>query len=291
MNRPDWLKGIFFFTKSEIRGLVVLLSILVLVLIIRYSLVKKIKRYELQSILLTDTVLSLDSGLSLHAPNPDSETFPVSFDRKIDPNKASANELLAIGIPARVVHNLIAYRGKGATFNLPEDIMRVYGFDTLLYLNVKDYLFIDKGQEDYSLTSKKSASFFRIEINSADSTNLRKLPGIGSVLSARIIKYRNLLGGFYSIKQLNEVYGINDSLIVSLSKYLEVDTLLIKKLDVNSLTLEELDRHPYITKNQARAILSYRRIMGPFTNVNQLVTNYLISENEYFRVLPYLEIN
>ncbi|TFH36016.1 MAG: hypothetical protein E4G95_06220, partial [Bacteroidia bacterium] len=100
------------------------------------------------------------------------------------------------------------------------------------------------------------------EINSADSSRLVELKGIGPVLSGRIIKYRRLLGGFVSVSQLTEVYGIDSALVKSLSKYLAVDSSLVTRIDINSSGYGDLVRHPYISPEQANLIIRYRSRVG-----------------------------
>jgi DNA uptake protein ComE-like DNA-binding protein len=87
---------------------------------------------------------------------------------------------------------------------------------------------------------------FRIDLNIADTSDLSRLPGAGPVLSERIIRYRSALGGFFSPAQLTEVYGISDSLYNCIGNYLLADTMNIQKLDLNSVSLKQLEKHPYI---------------------------------------------
>ncbi len=88
------------------------------------------------------------------------------------------------------------------------------------------------------------------EINSCDSASFEALPGIGPVLSARIVKYRKLIGGFVSVDQLREVYGLPEETFNLVSSGLTVDTLAIKKIKVNKAEFSELIRHPYFQRNE-----------------------------------------
>ena len=130
-----------------------------------------------------------------------------------------------------------------------------------------------------------------MEINSADSSIFCKLSGIGTVLSRRIIRYRDILGGFRTIEQLKEVYGINDSLFTTIADNLLVDTTRICKLALNTAGFDELKRHPYLSNYEVKAILSYRQLIGPFTAFDELVENYILSENTYRKVKSYLSLN
>ncbi|MCD8176668.1 MAG: helix-hairpin-helix domain-containing protein [Tannerellaceae bacterium] len=101
-----------------------------------------------------------------------------------------------------------------------------------------------------------------IELNSADTTLLKKIPGIGSAFANRIIKYRNLLGGFYSVEQLAEVYGIDEERFLKLKPWFYVDKEKILLIDLNQATEEELRAHPYINYRQAGAIVRLRKQKG-----------------------------
>lgn len=95
----------------------------------------------------------------------------------------------------------------------------------------------------------------QVELNQADSLTLQKVPGIGPVFSRRIIKYRDLLGGFYTVHQLAEVYGIDADKYAALEPWFTVDTALIRPLVVNQADYRTLIRHPYLNKQQTKILL------------------------------------
>ena len=282
--------GFFSYTKSELRGLLVLFLLLAGVLIVRYWICSRQDNF---SLVITDITEDTDqefSGNTYQVPVP--ERPPSAIVAKIDPNTASESELLRLGLSSRAVRNLILYREKGGRFNTLHDLYKVYGIDTM-YIDRINTLFRFQNQSfpDLRQSDPAIAHTINLELNSADSAQLIKLPGIGSVLAKRIIRYRDILGGFYSVSQLNEVYGIDDSLTQSLRSYVHIDTALIERIDLNRATLEQLQNHPYITSYQAKAILSYRRITGLFKSSNELINNYLIPEDIYYRFTAYISLN
>jgi DNA uptake protein ComE-like DNA-binding protein len=127
-----------------------------------------------------------------------------------------------------------------------------------------------------------------IELNSADTTTLKKIPGIGSSFAKRIVGYRNLLGGYYSIIQLSEVYGIDEEKYNSLSPWFTVDPSLIKKLDVNTCPQDSLNRHPYISYSQARIIVQLRNRRGRLTDWKDLSLLEEFADFDRIRLTPYL---
>ncbi|MDR2763431.1 MAG: helix-hairpin-helix domain-containing protein [Tannerella sp.] len=127
-----------------------------------------------------------------------------------------------------------------------------------------------------------------LEINAADTTTLKKIPGIGSAFASRIVKYRNLLGGFHSVTQLREVYGIDEDKYAALSPWFTVETSHVRKLPVNSLPMDSLRKHPYISYRQARAIERLRRQKKQLSGWENLQLLDEFTENDKLRILPYL---
>ncbi len=129
-----------------------------------------------------------------------------------------------------------------------------------------------------------------IGLNTADTTALKKIPGIGPVFSARIIKYRELLGGFAHIRQLQEVYGINDTIYNNIKKFLTLDTIHIKKICINDVTFKQLLKHPYIDYYQTKAVFNYKNLNGQINNLNEIKKNNLIDTGSFIKLKPYLTI-
>ncbi len=132
---------------------------------------------------------------------------------------------------------------------------------------------------------------FRLEINSSDSAALVRLPGIGPVLSIRIIKYRNLIGGFVSVDQLKEVYGLKEETFDMISSRVYADSLLIRKIKINKAEYRELIRHPYFKREEVSGILKYRELQGKITGIGDLTGNNLISTETLKKIRAYLDFD
>ena len=128
-----------------------------------------------------------------------------------------------------------------------------------------------------------------LELNTCDSAALDGLPGIGPVLSRRIIKYRNLLGGFASAGQLREVYGLSDSTFDIISKRVWADSSKVVKINLNSVDFKRLIRLPYLEKYDVTVILKYRELQGKIESLDELVRNKIISPEKAIKVRAYLE--
>lgn len=137
--------------------------------------------------------------------------------------------------------------------------------------------------------SRQAARRQPVDLNLSDSAALVALPGIGPVLSVRIIKYRNLLGGFVSVEQLKEVYGLPVETYDLISKRVFADSLSVRKIKVNDAEYKDLIRHPYFKKNEVEAILKYRHLSGRINGLEDMMKNNLISEETCRKIKAYLE--
>ncbi len=128
----------------------------------------------------------------------------------------------------------------------------------------------------------------QLDLNTCDSASLEALPGIGPILAARIIRFRKLIGGYASIGQLREVYGLPEETFVLISGRVTADSLDVIKIRINSAGYNDLIRHPYFKKNEVPAILKYRELIGRISAVDELVSNGVISAETARKLTPYL---
>lgn len=128
-----------------------------------------------------------------------------------------------------------------------------------------------------------------ININTCDTSQLISLPGIGKVLSVRIIKYRNLLGGYASVEQLREVYGLSAETYEIIKGRVFADTSLLIPININSATYRDLLRFPYFEKDEVTGIFKYLELKGRVESINDLTDNNLISPEKAVRAKPYLK--
>lgn len=169
--------------------------------------------------------------------------------------------------------HLLAFQYDRPTYNRPE---RPKYTDTL---------------RRYPAPFKKTAPAIIADINSADTTDFIALPGIGSKLANRIVNFREKLGGFYSIDQIAEVYGLQDSVFQKIRPSLQINIDPVKKININTATIDELKTHPYIKYAIAKAIIAYRNEHGAFSIIEDVKKIMLIDEALYMRIAPYLSID
>jgi competence ComEA-like helix-hairpin-helix protein len=125
----------------------------------------------------------------------------------------------------------------------------------------------------------------------ADTTAFIALPGIGSKLASRIISFRDKLGGFYSVEQVGEVYGLQDSTFQKIRKWLKLENASVKKININTATAEELKSHPYIRWNLAKLIIAYRNEHGAFGKTGDLKNITEVTEEVFEKMNHYLTVD
>lgn len=141
-------------------------------------------------------------------------------------------------------------------------------------------------QKEFKTFNRKRSP---INLNICDSASLVALPGIGPVLSSRIIKYRKLIGGYVSVNQLREVYGLPEETFNLVSSGLFADSLAIRKIKINKAEYREIIRHPYFQKSEVAAIMKYRELKGKISGIGEMIENNLISSETCRKIRPYLD--
>lgn len=249
---------------------------------------------------------------SYHPPSKYGKPKAILF--LFDPNKISTEQWQLLGLREKTIHTIQNYLSKGGKFRKPEDLKKVYGLFPDEYERLAPFIKIenrnaeienmnsnpDRYRDDTPMMSPKKVSnhssdyhpriYSMVEINSADTSQLIALPGIGSKLASRIINFRDKLGGFYSIEQVRETFGLPDSTFQKIKKYLKIENVSVKKININTASLEELKGHPYIRYAIANAVVSFRKEHGDFKKVEELKNLMIITEESYQKIIPYLYI-
>lgn len=288
MNRrvTQWIRYTFGISKSEANAYLVLLIILAGVhyLAGRLPLVVTSPRQpQYADSLVTNWYGVLEDSIS-------TSTRKVVFD----PNTISFDSLILFGIPRYTARNLIKYRKAGGTFREPKDIKKVYGFSDSLWRDLNQWIRINR-QPTPAVQSNQAVKSIQEtmagDLNRVDTLWLKKIYGIGSILSRRIVKFRKLLGGYYSKNQLNEVYSLKGDALENLKRcvYVDLTNTPVHKLGLNQVNMDTLAAHPYISYKLAAAIVAYRDQHGPFQNLEDLKRIHLMDDSTYLRVSPYLD--
>lgn len=216
--------------------------------------------------------------------------YPELFE--FDPNQTSALELKQLGFQDYLVERIIKYRNSGGNFKTKEDLKKIYGLKPALYNRIEPYIKIKDRTSEVKIEKEKKSAI-HININEADSLSLLTVSGIGPVYAARILKYRNSLGGFSHLEQLKEVYGIDDSLynIISGSFHLK-QFEDIRTIEINKVSLKDLRKHPYFRDfNISRTIIRFRENHGAFRTISDLREIHLLNDSILQKIEPYVSFS
>lgn len=317
----DQLQSYFGISKKEARGALVLMVFCLLLLwfpfVFRRFLlpVLPIEEQPVNLKMLDSLANELEkanqSKIRKFKPFP-KKTFaeepakPVKlFD--FDPNSASIESLERLGIPAFLAKRIDKFRSKGGKFRKKEDLLNIYDFPAELFHKLKRHMIIAPAnvpgkhisKTETSAENKKAPTFSKpakpvivaFDINTADTTQLVRLRGIGSKLSLRILKFRDALGGFHSAEQYAEIFGLDSIALAELHRYGKVNSD-VKKISINSITAEELGKHAYFkNKRITTTIVNYRNQHGPFQAVDDLRKVRVVDEATLKKIEPYLRFD
>lgn len=234
------------------------------------------------------------------AEQPDSgkaQQAPIIALSHFDPNQLTEEALLKMGLPKRVAANWSNYLHAGGRFAVVEDIRKVYGLSEADFQRLKPFVqFLDPVAEwetrelvpEATLPSsyEENTTALVVDINQASVAEWQRLYGIGPAYSRRIVKFRDKLGGFHSVGQVAETYGLPDSVFQSILLQLRPSPLF-RKLAINQLTVEGLAAHPYLRFQDARLIVNYREEHGAFNTIEDLDALYGLSEETKDKMKPY----
>ncbi|MDD4226468.1 MAG: helix-hairpin-helix domain-containing protein [Mariniphaga sp.] len=291
------IKSYFHFQKQDRNAIILLVGIIVIVLL-GHMLVDQVRIRSNHDFSAIEKVLEEWESAT--------DTLVQRYMFPFDPNKITKEELKVLDIPLFIQENIIRYRNAGGKFHRPFDLRKIYGMNDSIYSAIESYLFIpqadrfregggrdttkkikQKGQHPVLGGAGTGGQDRYVELNQADSLQLTGLRGIGPVFAVRIMKYRHLLGGFYSCRQLLEVYGFPEDTYFSLREQIQVDTTRVRKIRLNFADFAELIRHPYLEEASVRKILRHRSENGAFTSTHQLLEYGLLDSADFRRAAPY----
>lgn len=305
-----FLFNFFHFNKQERNGVFVLCMIIAILFGVRLFMplfIGEDNKVQLITINVQPQVASsnqLDekNDFTNKTNNTDSDlTQPDNYKSNerfvFNPNTVTEEDAQKLGFSKKLSATLINFRNKGGKFFKTEDLKKLYGLSPKLYEDLENYILIPNTKKEYKRDSvfanttrtyeKKTYTKTIVEINSADSLSIVFLKGIGPGFTKRIIKYRTMLGGFHSVNQLKEVYGMSDSLFLILSSQIQLDVNAVTKIPINAIDFNSLRKHPYFNFQSAQAIVNYRSKHGRLTE-DDIKSLGIFSDEKLRLILPYL---
>lgn len=305
----QWIIDSLGFSKSEANGTLILIFLVLITAILP-------KIYMHNTFTTTNGFLDEQSNLERWAQELDmsltkkgEKAAAVVIEQKeivksypFDPNAVTIDQLVELGFSEKTAGTLINYRENGGSFEVKSDLMKIYGISENRVNQLWEFIqlpeaYPEKKEKELPISGpeggkkmKTAKELGKLEINSAREEDLQKIHGIGSTLSARIVKFRNSLGGFHSLSQLEEIYGLSPEVVKSL-KAASVLSGEVSRLNINTDSANHLYQHPYIDYNIAYAIVNYRSQHGDFDSISQINRIKIVSDSLYQKIYPYLSLN
>ena len=297
-------KDFFYFSKKERRGIVFLLGMIVTIigiwLVSPYLIEESDKDTNQESFEEMERFLA---GIKIIEQQRN-----ASFKKKevvkrkvvlapFEPNLADSIEFLQLGLPSFIAHNIIRYRQAGGKFATAEAFSRIYGITEEQLHTLEPYIYISESFQKkpdtlrYAKVEKRDTlAFYKypegtlVDLNRADTTELKKIPGIGIGIAQAIVAYRNRLGGFYDVAQLQELKWVTSDI----QRWFKVENCPIHRINANKASLDRLRAHPYINYYQARVIVEFRRKKDKLKSLSQLSLYEEFAEKDLERLSHYL---
>lgn len=213
----------------------------------------------------------------------------VQLWKSCHPKELTSKDWQQLGLSPKQAASLLKYRDKYGLNSL-QQMQQIRVLDQYILNQIKDSLRFEK--EVYISTNKsdqKVIAIQKLDLNSASIEELVALPGIGSYTAEKIIQYRQRLGGFISLDQLQEIKGLNPDMILKMTSFLQILSKA-QPIALNAVSIERLKQHPYLTWNQANSIIKMRQQLGSFNSIEQIKQSVLIDEQTFEKLKPYLSL-
>lgn len=306
MRNP--LKDFIYFSRGERRGILILAAGIVIVFSIGYGYSFRQEEFSAEELLQQQaaekeyeqfiaSVHQAESRWKQRSSRYPDRTSSKSILSAFNPNTADSATFRRMGLPAWMARNILHYRRKGGKFRKAEDFRKVYGLTEEQYSLLAPYISI--APED---TARRMASLFLpapairhdslykypagtlVDLNAADTTELKKIPGIGSGIARLIVGYRQRLGGFYRTEQLREIHLDYRQL----QSWFHIRPQSIRPINLNRAGIERLRNHPYINFYQAKAIVEYRKKKGTLHSLKPFVLYDEFTQDDLERIGHYV---
>lgn len=221
---------------------------------------------------------------------------PVQYSLfPFDPNTADSLTFIKLGLKSFVASNILKYRTKGGKYKTPESFSKVWGIAPAKFDELKPYIRITLDTTQKKVVAKSFKTNLKdssivVELNTADTTQLLQVPGIGRGYAMAIVRFRQQIGGFVNIIQLKEIVGMTDANFQKMSPHCRIDLQHVRKINVNTASVERLNAHPYLNFYQSKAIYEFRRRKGKLKSIDELTKIDELDVASFNKISPYLKL-
>ena len=294
-----WLNNYFDFTRAEFNGLLALFFLILLVSILPYSFrwIWPEDNDSAEDLIAIRRLEWKDSiRMAARAPYHSGKQYPNRnkpvYD--FDPNKLDVDGWQDLGLSAKQAQAIGHFTEKGGRFYNKEDVRKMYTISPDMYARLEPHIRIERRDTIRKFPARERytpRALTVLDINSADTLQLQEIRGVGPAFARRIAKYRERLGGFYSIAQLKEVYGIDSLKYEQLKPQVRVEAGGLRVIPINTAVFEDLRNHPYLTYKQIGAIIQYRKQHGKYSSFADLKKVALLTSETVDHLAPYLSFD
>lgn len=301
----------FNLSRTEQNGFFILCILILLLFsfpyIVNFLNKTDFDHYNIQAFTATQKAVNADHDYQNTYSSKTENTSSIDVNREkslfhFDPNSLDEEGWMKLGFTKKQVKVIFNFRAKGGKFYNKKDLAKIYSISPAEFKRIENFIVIsptsmqkqtqDKLENRTMLSNTALGKKYLpaiIDVNRADTTAFITLKGIGSIFAKRIVKYRESLGGFVSVDQIKEVYGLSPETFEEILPNLEINSdIAISKLDINQMDEKSLAKHPYISPKQARAIVNYRNQHGGFQNLGDLRKVILLDDDFLRKLAPYL---
>ena len=307
-------KDFFYFSKGQRIGIIVLIVLIVLALVVNYMLplffpvtekdgtafLNEAERFK-KSLVSRDSLRQIEwqrkneerqrQFQENYKNNPLFTTYKKTDSYSLftfDPNEVDSTTFVKLGLKPFIASNILKYRKAGGRFKTKEDFGKVYGITPEKFKELETYIAIAEIKPVKNETTSIKRTDIIVELNSADTTLLMQVKGIGRGYAKGIVRFRQQTGGFVSVDQLSEIYGMRPENLEKIRPYCTINAALIQKIKVNTATAQRLDAHPYINFYQSKAIYELRRNKGKLRDISDLKVLPELTAEDLVKLKPYL---
>jgi competence ComEA-like helix-hairpin-helix protein len=302
-------KDFFYFSKGQRTAIVVLICLIIITIAIEFLLpyfipqkeqsksdfFDEAKRFE-QSLVSRDSLRRAQWEQKYDSIFQNDKEFVKKEAEKyslfkFDPNTVDSATFVRLGLKPFIASNILKFRSKGGKFRTAESFSKVYGIYPEKFKELEPYIAIAEIKQTTKDSIKTSSTTkiksIIVELNSADTTELMKVYGLGRGYAKAIVRFRQQTGGFVSVEQLRELYGMSEDNFNKISPNCKVNTELVKKIQINTASVERLNAHPYLNFYESKAIYEFRRRKGKLKNANELAAISELKPETIRKIQPY----
>ncbi|MDI1232959.1 MAG: helix-hairpin-helix domain-containing protein [bacterium] len=293
------MNAYFNFTKGERNAFVFVVIVILVIALVPFFLFNEKPPSQVEYTLLDEIEASSSDTLNKKENGEQFQEYPEKvYDKnkfQFNPNTASEKELQDLGFKPYISQRIVKFRNAGGQFKIKSDLYKIYGINPGFVESILPYVDLPEvnEQKEGKWVAKAYAKPITpelIDLNTCDTQALNRLRGIGNKLSQRIVSFREKLGGFYSLDQLNEVYGLQPEVIENIKPRFSNNLMPNRFIEINSISVEELGQHPYVKKALAQIIINYRTQHGPFKSVDDLLNVKVLDEKALEKIKNYIKL-